>query len=116
MKRRQYPFTRSHGVRSSPNAACGEFANELFLENESQYDWEYSDDHVLAGMVCHLGVVVMGWSPDSIIYIILCVYFALHAIIMHSGVLREEKLTREMLRQEYEYYMKRVPRYFFYKK
>ena len=97
MKRRQYPFTRSHGVRSSPDAACGEFANELFLENESQYDWEYSDDHVLAGMVCHLGVADMDWSLDSIIYIILCVYFVLRVIIMHFGVLSEEKLTRERL-------------------
>jgi protein-S-isoprenylcysteine O-methyltransferase Ste14 len=68
--------------------------------------------HVLAGIICHFGVVVMGWNPDSIIYIILCVYFVLHIILMHFGVLCEEKLTRGMLGQEYEDYMKRVPRYF----
>jgi len=72
--------------------------------------------HVLAGSICHFGIVVMGWSPDSIVYIILCVYFVLHIILMHFGVLTEEKLTRERLGQEYEDYMKRVPRYFFYRK
>jgi len=72
--------------------------------------------HVLAGNICLFGVVVMGWSPDSIIYIILCVYFVLNIILMHFGVLSEEKINRERLGQEYIDYMKRVPRYFFGRK
>lgn len=67
--------------------------------------------HVLAGIVCLLGVVVMGWNPGSILYIILWVYFVLYVVLSHFGVLSEEKLNIERFGQEYADYMKRVPRY-----
>jgi len=69
--------------------------------------------HVLAGMICMLGLVVMGWSAGSVIYILLWVYFVLYVIMGHFGVLNEEKLNAERFGQEYADYMKRVPRYFF---
>jgi len=68
--------------------------------------------HVLAGIICLLGVVVMGWHPESIIYIILWVYWVLYVAFSHFGVLNEEKLNIERFGQEYVKYMKRVPRYF----
>ena len=69
--------------------------------------------HVLAGKICLLGVVIMGWNPGSILYIVLCVYFILYVALSHFGVLSEEKLNLERFGQEYADYMKRVPRYFF---
>ena len=51
--------------------------------------------HVLGGIICLLGMVVVGWNPTSIIYIILWVYFVLHVIMSHFGVLSEEKLNIE---------------------
>jgi protein-S-isoprenylcysteine O-methyltransferase Ste14 len=69
--------------------------------------------HVLAGLICLLGVVVMGWNPHSVIYIILWVYFVLYAALSHFGVLSEEELNIKKFGQEYVDYMKRVPRYFF---
>ena len=69
--------------------------------------------HVLAGIICLLGTVVMGWNPDSVLYLILWVYFVLDAVISHFGVLNEEKLNVKKFGQEYAGYMKRVPRYFF---
>jgi len=71
--------------------------------------------HVLAGIICFLGVVVMGWNPTSTIYIILWVYFVLYVILGHFGVLNEEKRNMERFGQEYGDYMKRVPRYFLIK-
>ena len=71
--------------------------------------------HVLAGIICLLGVVVMGWNPQSIIYIILWVYFVLYVIMSHFGVLNEEKINIQRFGQEYVDYMKRVPRYFLIK-
>jgi protein-S-isoprenylcysteine O-methyltransferase Ste14 len=68
--------------------------------------------HVLAGLICLLGVVVMGWNSSSVIYIILWVYFVLYAALSHFGVLSEEKLNINKFGQEYVDYMKRVPRYF----
>jgi protein-S-isoprenylcysteine O-methyltransferase Ste14 len=67
--------------------------------------------HVLASVVCLLGVVVMGWQ-QSVLYGILWVYFFLYVAMMHVGVLNEEKLNIERFGQEYANYMKRVPRYF----
>jgi protein-S-isoprenylcysteine O-methyltransferase Ste14 len=69
--------------------------------------------HVLAGMICLLGVVIMGWSPGSIVYTILWVYFVLNLVLMHIGVLNEEKLNIERFGQGYVAYMKKVPRYIF---
>ncbi|MBA7606291.1 hypothetical protein ES703_13439 [subsurface metagenome] len=68
--------------------------------------------HVLAGIICTLGVIVMGWGSTSVIYIILWVYFALYVLMSHFGVLNEEKLNIERFGKEYEDYMKRAPRYF----
>lgn len=67
--------------------------------------------HVLAGIICLLGVIVMGWNPESIIYIILWVYFVLYVALSHFSILNEEKLNIERFGQEYADYMKRVPRY-----
>jgi len=72
--------------------------------------------HVLAGIISLLGVVIIGWSPDSILYIFLWVYFILAIVNSHYGVLSEEKLNIERFGQEYVDYMKRVPRYFLYRK
>jgi protein-S-isoprenylcysteine O-methyltransferase Ste14 len=69
--------------------------------------------HILSSMICILGTVVIGWKPDSVIYIILWVYFVLYATLSHFWVLSEEKLNVERFGQEYVDYIKRVPRYFF---
>jgi len=71
--------------------------------------------HVLAGMICLLGVIVMGWNTASVIYIILWVYFVLYVIMSHFGVLNEEKSNMKRFGREYVDYMKRVPRYFLIK-
>jgi protein-S-isoprenylcysteine O-methyltransferase Ste14 len=67
--------------------------------------------HMLAGIICFLGVVIMGWNPNTIVYIGLCIYFVLFTVFMHLGVLDEEKLNAKKLGKEYTDYMKRVPRY-----
>jgi len=72
--------------------------------------------HVLAGIICLLGVIVMGWNPASVMYMILWVYFVLYVILSHFGTLNEEKLCIERFGQAYEDYMKSVPRYFLIKK
>jgi len=71
--------------------------------------------HVLAGIICLLGTIVMGWNTASIMYTILWVYFVLHVIMSHFGVLNEEKSNMQRLGREYVSYMKRVPRYFLIK-
>ncbi len=71
--------------------------------------------HVLAGIICLLGVIVMGWNTASVMYLILWVYFVLYVIMSHLSVLNEEKLNTERFGQEYEDYMKMVPRYFLIK-
>jgi protein-S-isoprenylcysteine O-methyltransferase Ste14 len=71
--------------------------------------------HVLAGIICTLGVIVMGWHPESTIYIILWVYWVLYVAFSHLGVLSEEKLNIKRFGQEYVDYMKMVPRYFLIK-
>ena len=71
--------------------------------------------HVLAGIICLLGVIVMGWTRASVMYIILWVYFVVYVVIAHFYVLNEEKINIQKFGQEYEDYMKRVPRYFLIK-
>jgi len=71
--------------------------------------------HVLAGIICLLGVVVMGWNTASVMYLILWAYFIIYVIMSHFGVLNEEKSLIERFGQEYVDYMKRVPRYFLIK-
>jgi enoyl-CoA hydratase len=46
--------------------------------------------HVLSGIICLLGVVVMGWNPDSVIYLILWVYFVLYAAALIEAEQDEE--------------------------
>jgi len=41
------------------------------------------------------------------------VYFIFTIMVMHYGILNEEKINIEKFGQEYADYMKRVPRYFF---
>ncbi len=71
--------------------------------------------HILAGIICLLGTIVMGWNTASVIYMILWVYFALYVIMSRFGVLNEEKINIERFGREYADYMKRVPRYFLIK-
>jgi len=71
--------------------------------------------HVIAGVICLLGVIVVGWNPASVIYIMLWVYFVLYLVLSHFGVLNEEKLNIKRFGQEYVDYMKKVPRYFLIK-
>ncbi|MCK4580844.1 MAG: DUF1295 domain-containing protein [Dehalococcoidia bacterium] len=68
--------------------------------------------HVLAGIICLLGVVVAGWNAASNLYAVLWVYFILYVGLSHFGVLNEEKRNVERFGQEYVDYMKRVSRYF----
>jgi len=67
--------------------------------------------HILAGIICLLGTIVMGWNTSSVMYMILWVYFVLYVAVSHFYVLSEEKVNIEKFGQEYEDYMKRVPRY-----
>jgi protein-S-isoprenylcysteine O-methyltransferase Ste14 len=67
--------------------------------------------HVLAGIICLLGTIIVGWNPESIIYIFLWVYFVLYVALSHFGVLNEEKLNIERFGQEYVDYMNKTPRY-----
>ena len=67
--------------------------------------------HVLAGIICLLGVIVMGWNPASVMYKLLWVYFAIYSIASHFYVLNEEKINIQKFGQEYVDYMNRTPRY-----
>ncbi len=67
--------------------------------------------HVLAGTICLLGVIVMGWNPASAMYKLLWVYFVVYSTATHFYVLSEEKINIEKFGQEYADYMNRTPRY-----
>lgn len=67
--------------------------------------------HVLAGIICLLGVIVMGWNIAASIYLVLWGYFVLYVIVSHLYVLNEEKVNIEKFGQEYQDYMNRIPRY-----
>ena len=73
------------------------------------------NSHVMAGKITTLGAIVMGWNVNSTLYIILWGYFIFTIILMHYGVLSEEKTNVGKFGQEYEDYMRRVPRYLFIK-
>ena len=66
----------------------------------------------MAIILATLGVIIMGWNTQSIMYIFLWVYFVLYVILTHFALLSEEKINIEKFGQEYADYMKRVPRYF----
>jgi len=67
--------------------------------------------HILAGIICVLGVIVIGWNPASVIYMILWVYFVIYVLMSHFYVLSEEKVNVEKFGQEYKDYMNNTPRY-----
>ena len=67
--------------------------------------------HVLAGIICLLGVIVMGWNPTSVTYKVLWVYFIFYIVASHFYVLNEEKVNIEKFGQEYVDYMNKTPRY-----
>jgi len=69
--------------------------------------------HVLAGIICLLGTItiIVGWNPESIIYIFLWFYFVLYVALSHFGVLNEEKQNIERFGHEYVDYMNKTPRY-----
>jgi len=71
--------------------------------------------HMIAGLITTLGVIVMGWNFSSIVYWILWLYFVLDIVFTHYAILYEEKVNVEKFGTEYEDYMKRVPRYIFFK-
>jgi len=68
--------------------------------------------HQLAGIITDLGVIIMGWNLDSLIYMILWIYLILQIIFSHFYILMEERKNIEKFGQEYKDYMKRTPRYF----
>ena len=67
--------------------------------------------HVLAGIICLLGVIVMGWNPASVMYKLLWVYFFCYIVASHFYVVNEEKVNIGKFGQEYVDYMNRTPRY-----
>lgn len=68
--------------------------------------------HVLAGIICLFGTIVIGWNPASVIYMVLWVCFIIEVILAHLYVLSEEKINIQKFGQEYADYMKKTPRYF----
>lgn len=66
--------------------------------------------HIMAGEICLLGTVIVGWAASAI-YGILWAYFVAYLIFCHFYVLSEEKANIKKFGKEYEDYMKRTPRY-----
>ena len=67
--------------------------------------------HIIAGIICVLGVIVMGWNPESVMYMILWIYFVIFILMNHFYVLGEEKVNLEKFGQEYRDYMRKTPQY-----
>ena len=67
--------------------------------------------HVLAGIICLFGTIVIGWNPASVMYMVLWVYFVTDVILTHLYVLSEEKINVQKFWQEYADYINRTPRY-----
>lgn len=67
--------------------------------------------HIIAGIICVLGVIVMGWNPASVMYMILWIYFVIFILMNHFYVLGEENVNLEKFGQEYTDYMNETPRY-----
>jgi protein-S-isoprenylcysteine O-methyltransferase Ste14 len=66
-------------------------------------------------MIVLLGTIIMGWNTKSTVYLIVWIYFLLHVIFNHFAILYEEEKDVQKFGQEYEEYVKRVPRYFLLK-
>jgi len=78
-------------------------------------DWDIykvsRHSHVMAGVICLLGTIIVGWNTASVAYLILWVYFLAYVVLTHLHVLSEEKANIEKFGKEYEDYMKKTPRY-----
>lgn len=70
--------------------------------------------HFLHSLLTSLGVIVMGWRLSTM-YVILWVYFGFSIVYTRSAILMEENRTAERLGEEYEDYMRHVPRHFLIK-
>jgi len=96
--------------------SLGFFAMKEYPEkNKTVVDWGIykisRHSHILAGIICVFGVIIIGWNPDSVIYIILWVYFVAYILVGHIYVINEEKVNIEKFGQEYKNYMNMTPRY-----
>ena len=69
--------------------------------------------HIIAGIIVLLGTIIMGWNTRSMMYLIVWIYFFLNMVFTHFAILYEEERNVVKFGQEYDDYMKRVPRYFF---
>jgi protein-S-isoprenylcysteine O-methyltransferase Ste14 len=69
------------------------------------------NSHMIAAKITTLGVIIMGWSPHSIMYGVLWAYFLLEIMLTHWYVISEERMNIERFGDEYKEYMKCVPRY-----
>jgi protein-S-isoprenylcysteine O-methyltransferase Ste14 len=70
------------------------------------------NSHIIASRITTLGIIIIGWNPDSTIYSILWCLFLIDFIMMHFAILNEEKNNIDKFGQEFVEYMKKVPRYF----
>ena len=68
--------------------------------------------HQIAGIIIDLGVIVIGWNPNSLIYRILWIYIVFQIIFNHLYILMEEKRNIEKFGKEYQDYIKKTSRYF----
>jgi protein-S-isoprenylcysteine O-methyltransferase Ste14 len=65
----------------------------------------------LGGIICLLGVVVIGWNTSLAIYPALWIYLASYIAFSHFEILSEEKANLQRFGPEYKEYMDRTPRY-----
>ena len=71
--------------------------------------------HIIAGIIVLLGTIIMGWDRRSFVYLVVWIYCILNVVFTHYAIKYEEKRNVEKFGQEYQDYMKRVPRYFLFK-
>ena len=71
---------------------------------------------VMGGNLGTLGVIVAGWNPSSTLYLILWIYFVVYVLFNRFAMRNEEKRNIERFGQEYVVYMKKVPRFFPYRR
>lgn len=68
--------------------------------------------HLLAGDLVVLGIVIMGWNPGSLAYLLLWVFFIAYLVFTHVAMVTEEKTNLDKFGPAYREYMEKVPRYF----
>jgi protein-S-isoprenylcysteine O-methyltransferase Ste14 len=66
----------------------------------------------LAGDLAVLGIVIMGWNPGSLAYLLLWVFFIAYLTFTHVAMVTEEKANLDKFGPAYRGYMDKVPRYF----